>query len=241
MRLSCIIVDDEPLALALLEEYVRRTPELELHARCVNGLDALEVLNNEQIDVAFVDIQMPQLNGLDLVRKLNGRTKVVFTTAFEQYALEGFKVDAVDYLLKPINYNEFRHSVDKVLAWYEPRRKEASAAQPAAQTVSSHHRTIIVKADYKQHVIPVEDILFVKGEKDYVRIRTVARELKSLMSMRSLEESLPENEFQRVHRSYIVNLSRVKTVGRQQVVVDGEAVPVSDSYKEELMRRLSEM
>ena len=105
----------------------------------------------------------------------------------------------------------------------------------------SHHRTIIVKADYKQHVIPVEDILFVKGEKDYVRIRTVARELKSLMSMRSLEESLPESEFQRVHRSYIVNLSRVKTVGRQQVVVDGEAVPVSDSYKDELMRRLSEM
>ena len=235
MKLSCIVVDDEPLALALLEEYVRRTPELELRARCINGAEALEVLGREKIDVAFLDIQMPDLSGLELAHKLDGSTKVVFTTAFEQFALEGFRADAVDYLLKPINYDEFRRSVDKVLGWFS-KRVETS---PVAETTPKH-RHLIVKADYKQHVVPFEDIIFVKGEKDYVRIHTVAGELKSLMSMRTVEESLPSDIFQRVHRSYIVNLDRVKTVGRQQVIVDEHTVPVSDSYKDDLMRCLSE-
>ncbi len=229
MKRTCIIVDDEPLALALLEEYVKRTPELELRARCVNGTEALEVLGRERIDVAFLDIQMPGLSGLEVAHKVDGATKIIFTTAFEQFALEGFRADAVDYLLKPINYEEFRHAVDKVLSWFATS-EEQSAPSP---------RTLIVKADYKQHVVPFEDIVFVKGEKDYVRIRTAEGELKSLMSMRSVEESLPSEMFQRVHRSYIVNLDKVKTIGRQQVVVESDAIPVSDSYKEELMRRLS--
>ncbi len=233
-KLNCIIVDDEPLALDLLEEYVRRTPELNLCARCIDGAMALEVLQRERVDVAFVDIQMPQLSGLELARRVGADTKVVFTTAFEQYALEGFKVDAIDYLLKPFNYDEFRHAVEKAIAWFAPRQTEQPKAPAAAP------RTIIVKADYKQHVIPLDDILYVKGEKDYVRICTVSGELKSLMSMRSAEETLPESRFCRVHRSYIVNLDRVTTVGRMQVTVGADTIPVSESYKDEFMRCLSE-
>ena len=233
-KMTCMVVDDEPLALSLLEEYVRRTPELELRASCVNGADALAVLQRERIDVAFLDIQMPQMSGLELAHKISADTKIIFTTAFEQYALEGFRADAVDYLLKPINYDEFRHAVDKVLVWFSHRAEEPKSEE------STKHRHLIVKADYKQHVVPFGEILYVKGEKDYVRICTKSGELKSLMSVRSVEEILPRDVFQRVHRSYIVNLDYVKTVGRMQVVVDRQSIPVSDTYKDELMNRLAE-
>ncbi|MBP3426122.1 MAG: response regulator transcription factor [Rikenellaceae bacterium] len=233
-KLKCIIVDDEPLALELLEEYVRRTPELELLARCIDGVAALKMMEENPVDLAFLDIQMPQVNGLELAHRVGKNTKVVFTTAFEQYALEGFKADAIDYLLKPFNYDEFRHAVDKALAWFAPRRTE----QPATPTATAP-RSIIVKADYKQHVIPLDEILYVKGEKDYVRIRTVNGELKSLMSMRSVEQSLPSEHFQRIHRSYIVNLDRVTTVGNMHVTVGAESLPMSNSYKEDFMQRLT--
>lgn len=235
MKIACMVVDDEPLALSLLEEYVRRTPELELRASCVNGADALDVLQRERIDVAFLDIQMPQMNGLELAHRVGDNCKVIFTTAFEQYALEGFRADAVDYLLKPINYEEFRHAVDKVLVWFSHRKEEAQKGDE-----QSKHRHLIVKADYKQHVVPFDEIVYVKGEKDYVRICTKSGELKSLMSLRSVEDILPEEAFQRVHRSYIVNLDCVKTVGRMQVFVADQVIPVSDTYKDELMNRLAE-
>ena len=234
LKLKCIIVDDEPLALELLEEYVRRTPELELVARCTDGIIASALLEKEQIDLAFLDIQMPQLNGLELAHKVGENTKVVFTTAFEQYALEGFKADAIDYLLKPFNYEEFRHAVGKALAWFAPRHPQTTKSEP--QKVS---KSLIVKADYKQHVILLSEILYVKGEKDYVRIRTTNGEIKSLMSMRSVEQSLPKGQFQRIHRSYIVNLDRVTTVGNMQATVGDESIPVSKSYKEEFMQRLT--
>ena len=234
LKLKCIIVDDEPLALELLEEYVRRTPELELVARCVDGVSASALLEREQIDLAFLDIQMPQVSGLELAHKVGANTKVVFTTAFEQYALEGFKADAIDYLLKPFNYEEFRHAVDKAMAWFAPRRPQTPQSTP--QKVS---KSLIVKADYKQHVIPLGDILYIKGEKDYVRIRTINGEIKSLMSMRLVEQSLPVELFQRIHRSYIVNLDRVTTVGNMLATVGDESIPVSNSYKEEFMQRLT--
>lgn len=234
MKLTCIIVDDEPLALDLLEEYVRRTPFLELKARCMRGADALEILKTEHIDLALLDIQMPQLSGLELSKLVPKQTRVIFTTAFERYALEGFKADAIDYLLKPFNYTEFSRAVSKAQEWFELVRGRE------AQKDSGKPQNLIVKADYKQYVIPLDEILYIRGEGDYVQIVTESQTIKSLASMKSVEDSLPADHFARVHRSYIVNLDRVTSVGRLRVTVSNNEIPMSDTYKDNLMKRLSE-
>lgn len=232
MKLSCIIVDDEPLALDLLEEYVHRTPFLELKVRCTSGSDALDILSTQTVDLAFLDIQMPQLSGLELSRLVPKRTRIIFTTAFEQYALEGFKVDALDYLLKPFNYTEFGKAASKAYEWFEMLRGNAQLNQ-------GQPRTLIAKADYKQYILPLDDILYIKGEKDYVQIVTDVQTVKSLKSMRSVEEMLPSDSFVRVHRSYIINVDKVQSVGRMQVTIGDTQIPVSDSCKDDFMRMLA--
>lgn len=233
MELNCIIVDDEPLALDLLEEYIRRTPYLHLAARCTGGQEALQTIGTQNIDVAFLDIQMPGINGLELSRHIDGsRTKVIFTTAFEQYAIEGFRVDALDYLLKPFNFSEFSRAAEKARAWFQLRRSASAPPQ-------SSGRSIIVKADYKQHVIPVEEIIYIESLRDYINIVTAGGSVKTLMSMKSIEELLPEGRFCRTHRSYIANIDKIRTVERMQAIVDGHPVPVSESYKEALLGKLA--
>lgn len=237
MELNCIIVDDEPLALDLLEEYVRRTPYLKLVARCTGGQQAMQAFEAGGIDVAFLDIQMPGINGLELSRRIGGSgTKIIFTTAFEQYAIEGFRVDALDYLLKPFNFSEFSRAAEKARTWFEMRR---SAAMNATSATEPQARSIIVKADYKQHVIPVSEIIYIESLRDYINIVTETGGVKTLMSMKSIEELLPEKGFARTHRSYIVNVDKVRTVERMQAIVAGRTVPVSESYKESLMEKLA--
>ena len=237
MELNCIIVDDEPLALDLLEEYVRRTPYLKLVARCTGGQQAMQAFEAGGIDVAFLDIQMPGINGLELSRRIGGSgTKILFTTAFEQYAIEGFRVDALDYLLKPFNFSEFSRAAEKARTWFEMRR---SAAKNATSATEPQARSIIVKADYKQHVIPVSEIIYIESLRDYINIVTENGGVKTLMSMKSIEELLPEKGFARTHRSYIVNVDKVRTVERMQAIVAGRTVPVSESYKESLMEKLA--
>ena len=167
MTLNCLIVDDEPLALDLLESYVSRTPFLHLVAQCDSAVKALSVIEEEPIDLVFLDIQMPELNGLELSRLVGNKVKIIFTTAFEQYALEGFRVDALDYLLKPFNYTEFLRAATKALRWSEMSRVEnVSANVPDS---------IFVKSDYKLIQIQLKDILYIEGLKDYIRIQTSYR------------------------------------------------------------------
>lgn len=225
MNLNCIIVDDEPLALDLLENYVSRTPFLQLVARCNNAIEVLSVLERESVDVAFLDIQMPELNGLELSHLIGNKTKIVFTTAFEQYAIEGFRADAVDYLLKPFNYAEFLKAATKVQHLIELEKYQTSTPAPSS---------IFVKSDYKLVQIELQHIQYIEGLKDYIRIQTDTPEgsILTLMSMKAIEEHLPSDTFVRVHRSYIVNINKIKTIERNRIVFGKVYIPVSDSYKE---------
>ena len=233
MILNCLIVDDEPLALDLLEEYIHRTPFLSLAGRSHSGAEALHLLSEGEIDLLFLDIQMPHLNGIELSKMIGERPRVIFTTAFEQYALEGFRVDALDYLLKPISYAEFLRAANKALQWFEKEEALKAAKESTSNATSSPH-SIIVKADYKQVQIALEDILYIEGVGDYIKIHTLGenRPIVTQMSMKAAEERLPADRFVRIHRSYIVNMDRIKTIERGRVVFGKEYLPVSDSYKE---------
>lgn len=226
MKIRCIAIDDEPLALKQIKGYVEKTPFLELIASCKSAFEAMEVLANDTVDLLFVDIQMPDLTGMDFVKTLNKDVKVIFTTAYEQYALEGFKVDAVDYILKPFGYDEFLKSANKAKEFFDLKEK-------ADVTVESRDDYLFVKSEYKIRKIDLDDILYIEGLREYVKIhQKEEKPILSLISMKSLEEKLPGDKFMRVHRSFIVNLEKIKTVERSRIVFGDVYIPVSDQYKE---------
>lgn len=222
MTLNCLIVDDEPLALELLESYVSRTPFLHLVDRCDSAIKALSVVEETPVDLIFLDIQMPELNGLELSRLVGNKVKIIFTTAFEQYAIEGFRVDALDYLLKPFNYSEFLRAATKALRTH-----------PAPES-------IFVKSDYKLVQVQLKDILYIEGLKDYIRIQTEdGQGILTLMSMKSIEDFLPADTFVRVHRSYIINMNKIKTIERNRIIFGKVYIPISDSYKDRFTELLN--
>lgn len=232
MVLSCLVVDDEPLALELMEAYVKRTPFLELKGGCSNALEALTILEKESVDLLFLDIQMPDLNGLELSRLVSDKVKIIFTTAFEQYALEGFKVDALDYLLKPISYPEFLKAAQKALHW-----KEMNVAASASR---KENEDIFIRSGSKLVRIHLADILYIEGMQDYVKIYLSGQQapVVALFNMKSFEEmlSLP---FMRIHRSYIINLDKVTMVERNRVFLGDTYVSVSDSYREQFLEQIN--
>lgn len=222
MMLNCAIIDDEPLALSLLESYVNKTPFLKLIGKHSSAMQAMKELPTNEIDLLFLDIQMPELNGLEFSQMVDPNTRIVFTTAFGQYALDGYKVNALDYLLKPISYVDFLQASNKALQWFElvqkPEEKES----------------IYVKSDYKLVQIELKKILYIEGLKDYVKIyiEENTKPILSLMSLKSMEELLPTNHFMRVHRSFIVQKDKIRIIDRGRIVFDKTYIPVSDSYKQ---------
>lgn len=229
MELNCLIVDDEPLALDLLEAYVKRTPFLNLKGKCSNAPEVLQVLKEQEVDLIFLDIQMPELSGLELSRLIDNRIKIIFTTAFEQYALEGFKVDALDYLLKPISYPEFLKATNKALQWFEMSCNTSSK-------IVEEGDDIFVKSDYKLVKLQLHKIQYIEGLKDYVKIYVDDRPqpVVALLSMKMFEEMLPSS-FIRVHRSFIVNLDKITVIERNRIVFGKTYIPVSDSYKDKFL------
>ncbi|MDL2315230.1 LytTR family DNA-binding domain-containing protein [Bacteroidales bacterium OttesenSCG-928-C19] len=226
MKIKCVVVDDEPLALDLLEDYVKKTPVLELVARCNNAYDAIEVMSNEKVDLLFLDIQMPGLNGIEFSKTLRDSQKVIFTTAFQEYALDGFRVSALDYLLKPIDYTEFLQAVNKAIAYFngavktQPQKKEED-------------NTLFIKSGHRWVHIDLDKVTYIENLKDYVKfhVEDEAEPISSLISMKSLEEKLPSKDFMRVHRSFIVNLKKIQTIERNCIIFGKLYIPVSDSYK----------
>lgn len=233
MELKCVIVDDEPLALNLLEDYIKRTPFLKLVARCGSGVEALRAINENDVDLAFIDIQMPGLNGLELSKMVED-CAIVFTTAFEQYAIEGFKVNAIDYLLKPFSYAEFLVAANKALKQIEIVRAAKTGSYPPTPV------NIVVKAGYRQQIINTNEILYVEGVRDYIKINMEdGTNIQTLMSLKAAEEMLPEKNFIRVHRSFIVNIDKVKTIERNNIVFGKQYIPISDSYRDNFNRLFS--
>ena len=233
MKLRCAIIDDEPLAVSLLESYVAKTPFLQLIGSYTNAVKAMERVADDCPDLLFLDIQMPELNGLEFSRIVGERCRVVFTTAFEQYAVDSYRVNALDYLLKPIAYPEFLQACEKARQWFAH-----TAPQPSE---SGTPTSILVKTDYKLVQVELAKIIYIEGLKDYVKIYIddEPRPLLSLMSLKSLEEQLPAQQFVRVHRSFIVRTDKIKIIERNRIVFGKEYIPISDSYKSALMEQLA--
>ena len=227
MTINCAIIDDEPLAAGLLKSYAEKTPFLHLTGTYGSAIEAMRELREHPVQLLFLDIQMPELSGTEFAKILPNETKVIFTTAFQQYAIEGYKVSALDYLLKPISYDDFLRAANKALDTFNTAQR---------QQACEHDRFIFVKSEYKLVRVSLDDILYIEGLKDYVRIYLQdGQKLMSLMSMKKLEEYLPRPEFLRTHRSYIVHMSRVEQIDRFRIVFGSEFLPISDSYKDDVM------
>lgn len=233
--LKCIAIDDEPLALRQLKSYIEKIPYLELTATCNNALEAQQLLASQHVDLIFVDINMPDLSGVEFVRSLVDRPMVIFTTAYSEYAVEGFKLDAVDYLLKPFSFADFSRSAGKANSLYELRHNQR-AGEPEAtpEALPKDKEYISVKADYKVSLVKISNIVYLKSEGEYVRMHLDdGTTITTLFRLKNMEAALPSDMFMRVHRSYIVNLRCIKGYVRGRVFLsDTEYVPIGENYKE---------
>ncbi|MHA7944213.1 LytR/AlgR family response regulator transcription factor [Formosa sp. 3Alg 14/1] len=239
LKLNCIIVDDEPMALNLVESYVEKTPFLNLKKKCSSAIEALEFVNSESVDLLFLDIQMPDLSGLEFSKMLPKGTRVIFTTAFDEYALEGFKVEAIDYLLKPFDYAEFLTAANKAKAWFDLVKGNNTKASNA---VSEEKEFLFVKSEYKQLRIKLADVLYFEGLKDYIKIwlKDNPKAVLTIMSLKSLEEELPKTDFMRVHRSFIVSLKNIEVVERSQIIINNQRITVSEQYKPKFLEYINQ-
>jgi DNA-binding LytR/AlgR family response regulator len=228
MKLSCCIIDDEPLALALIENYVSKTPFLQLTGKFSSAIAASTTIQTNPPDILYLDIQMAELNGMEFARAVPDKTRIIFTTAFQQYALESYKVNALDYLLKPFSYAEFLATANKALQWYLLHEK---AKKPDN---TDEQECIYVKVDYRLMQIKLNNILYVEGQKDYLKIFLEGENLPIIthMTLKNMEELLPAKNFIRVHRSFIVQKNKIRIIERNRIVFNKTYIPVSDSYKE---------
>lgn len=227
-NISCIIVDDEPIATQLVESYVNKTSFLTLKGKCHSVFEAVKLLSEEKVDLIFLDIQMPEVTGIAFSKTLSPDIKIIFTTAFKEYALDGFKVSALDYLLKPFNYEEFLKSCNKAKEWFDLHEDRNNA------TPATNRNFIFVKSEYKQLKVNLDEIYYFEGLKDYVKIwlTTQDKSILTLMSLKKLEQELPENKFMRIHRSFIIAMDKIEVIERNQVVIRGERITIADQYKD---------
>ena len=223
--LKCCVIDDEPLASQLIASYIEKTPFMQLVGTYSSAQDAIKTILDNQVDVVFLDIEMPQLNGIEFAKIIPQTTRIIFTTAYDRYAIQGFKVDALDYLLKPVSYEDFFGAATKAQQWVESHKNNTTKAPS--------NDYIIVKSEYRLVQIPTADILYIEGLKDYVKIYTIdeQKSIMTLMNMKTLEQSLPSS-FLRVHRSFIVNTNRIKVIERNRIVFGSKYIPISDTYKQ---------
>lgn len=236
--LNCIAVDDENLALDLIEDNIQKVPFLNLVKRCKNAFEAMEVLQNQEIDLLFLDIQMPGITGVQFLQSLPNSPMVIFVTAYKQYALEGFNLNVVDYLLKPIDFERFLKAVNKAYELHNLKQK-STLIETIAETKPT---TIFVNADYSLVKLKIEEITYIEGLKDYIKIHlnTSTKPIVTRMTMKSIEEKLPSLEFFRVHKSFIVSLDKIESIRNLKIKIGNAQIPVSESYSEEFFKLIGQ-
>lgn len=235
-KYNVIIVDDEYLAQKLLQDYVSKVEALQLVATCSNAFEAMEALKSNKVDIMLLDIQMPDLTGLELVKSLENKPSVIFTTAYSEYAVDAFNLAVSDYLLKPFDFPRFIQAINKAIGNVRP--SEEKQGKLVADTISKSNDFITVKADYKLYKINYDDLLYIEGQHEYVTFHTTQRRITALFALKDLEDLLPKDRFVRVHKSYIVSFKHIQDLDKSDVTVSGNKVPVGASYRDELLARL---
>ncbi|GAA4334284.1 LytTR family DNA-binding domain-containing protein [Mucilaginibacter gynuensis] len=240
--IRCLVVDDEPLALNILEDYISKMPALQLVKATTNPIESLTLVQDGGIDLVFLDVQMPELTGIQFLKISNGKAKVILTTAYPEYALEGYELDVVDYLLKPIAFDRFYKAVQKAQGVLQPSAKPAAPepVQPQQQQQDFLNDFIFVKTEHKIQKVYLKDILFIEGLKDYISIFTTAERIITLQNMKKMEDALPEKYFIRVHRSYIVSLNKIDSIERSRIFIGDKIIPVGDTYRDDFFRIVDE-
>lgn len=242
MKLNCVAIDDEPLALELLSKFIEQTSFLNLIGKFSNAIEALGFINQNEVQLAFLDIQMPDLSGMELARVLDGKknsdkTRIIFATAYHQFAIEGYKVEALDYLLKPYSYEDFLNAATKAFSYFE--RQAQPKTEAAADSAVPEY--IFLKVEYQLVKVNLKDISYVEAYKDYVKVHLLSKPnpLLSLTSLKSMEDLLPSDKFMRVHRSYIVALDHIDSVSKNMIQIGKNQISVSDNYKEAFLEFMS--
>lgn len=230
--INCVIIDDEPFARNLLSDYIDKVPYLNLKDSFSSGLLALEMLNKEKVDLLFLDIQMPDINGIEFLKSLKEAPKVIFTTAHAEFALEGYELDVLDYLLKPFDFPRFLKAVEKA----SKHQNKISDFEKEKQS-----KYILVKDGFDLVKVSLKDILYIKGLKDYVQIVTTKKKIISLQTLKDLSQSLPEDMFFRVHNSYIVSLDHINSIGKNQIKVEGDYIPIGATFKKHFFDSLNRL
>ncbi len=228
--MKCIIVDDEKLARSLVESYAKKIPFLEIVSVCKNGIEALEVVKNNQIDLIITDIQMPGLLGTELIKSLSYKPKVIFTTAYEKYAIEGFELEEIDYLLKPFSFERFLKAVNKAESNSEKTKNESD----------THFKEdyLTIKADHKLYKVQYKDIKYIEGMREYVSFHIPSGRITALLSLKSLEESLPKDLFIRCHKSFIINKTIVTALEGNNLIIEEKSIPIGLSYKDAVVKEV---
>lgn len=227
MNIRCLVVDDEELARTLLGEFIGKLPQLELVKSCKNPIEVLEIVRQQQIDLLFLDIQMPDLSGIELLNSMREKPLVIFTTAYPDYAIEGYQLNGIDYLLKPFSFERFVQAVDKATEWIQMK-------QPKSPT----RDFIAVHADHKVYKIKYDDILYIEGLKEYVSYYLADQRIIALQSLKGLETLLPADRFARVHRSYIVPIHKINSIDGKEITIGDKQIPLGKMYKEAIMKRV---
>jgi len=237
-ELTCLIVDDEELARTLLENYIGRLPYLKLVGKCSNPIEALQLLQNQSVDLIFLDIQMPEMIGTDFLKSLSQKPLVVFTTAYAEYALEGYELNVVDYLLKPFPFERFLQAVNKASDLWKLKSKGESTSITSSEDSATKKNYILVKSEHKIHRILFDDIRYIQSMREYVAYYTPNGRILSLGSLKKLETDLPKNQFLRIHKSYIIAKAKVSTLEGNMVHIGKEKIPIGASYREEVLKLL---
>lgn len=238
--MRCLIIDDEPLAVELLEDFVSKVPFLELVSSCFNGIEAISIVKTTKIDLIFTDIEMPDFSGIELIKSLDVKPLFIFTTAYSHYAIEGFNLNAVDYLVKPIPFHRFLTAVNRSHEIFLLKKEDSKlAVQTASPSQVESVDFIFVKSEYDNIKINFDDIKYIEGLKDYIKIfSTSHKPILTLSSFKKIEDKLPNGLFIRVHRSYIVSLKHIHSVQRNRILIDQIRIPIGLNYKDEFIKRI---